>query len=150
MIRSLRATHQVVFLLLPVVLVALLVTGLAFRYNWPGSQSSPPPSDLATSETSAAVAGVKLRVRRLNQSAEPTVFKVQLVPTAPLTIPDLLVYWSEDPVAKALPSNARLLDSYRAAEIYSLPAEARGKGYLSLYSLAHREVLASISLGGQP
>jgi hypothetical protein len=150
MIRPLRATHRTVFLFLPVALAAVLVSGLALRYTWPASQSSPVPSDLATNETSAAVGGVKLKVRWLNQFKEPTVSKAQLVPTAPLTIPDLLVYWSEDPVAKALPSTARLLGSYHAGEIYSLPAEARGKGYLSLYSLAHREVLASISLGGQP
>jgi hypothetical protein len=150
MIRPLRATHRIVFLFLPVALAAVLVGGLALRYTWPASQSSPMPTDLATSETIATIAGVRLKVRWLNQSGEPLVFKVQLVPTAPLTIPDLLVYWSEGSLAKGLSSNARLLGSYRPGEIYSFPAEARGKGYLSLYSLAHREVLASISLGGQP
>jgi hypothetical protein len=148
MIRPLRATHHAVFLFLPIVLAAVLASGLALRYRWP----APHPlltTDVAASETTATVTGVSLKVRLLGPTA-PTGRKVQLVPVAHVASPDLLVYWSEDSAAKALPPSARLVGSYRAGGIYTLPANGRGQGYLSLYSLAHREVVASIPVGGQP
>ena len=148
MIRPLRATHHAVFLFLPIVLAAVLASGLTLRYSWPASPRLL-TRDVAASETTATVAGVNLKVR-LFGPAGPTERKVQLVPAAPIASPDLLVYWSEHSAAKALPSSAQLVGSYRAGGIYTLPANGRSQGYLSLYSLAHQEVVASIPVGGQP
>jgi len=147
MIRPLRATHRAVFLFLPILLPAVVGSGLALRYSWPASHPLL-TTDVAASETTATVAGVNLKIRLLGPSA-PTERKVQLVPAAPVASPDLLVYWSEDSAAKALPSNARLVGSFHAGGIYTLPANGRGQGYLTLYSLAHREVVTSIPVGAQ-
>jgi hypothetical protein len=146
--QPLRTTHRVVFLFLPIVLAAILASGLALRYQWPASHTLP-PDGVPASETTETVVGVNLKLRWFSQTV-PTERKVQLVPTAPVVSPDLLVYWSEDSAAKALPSSARLLGSYHASGIYTLPVGARSQGYLSLYSLAHRTVVASIPIGARP
>ena len=146
MIRPLRATHHAVFLFLPIVLAAVLASGLTLRYSWPASHRLL-TRDVAASETTATVAGVNLKVRLLGPAA-PTERKVQLVPAAPVASPDLLVYWSEDSAVKALPPSARLVGSYLAGGIYTLPGNGRAQGYLILYSLAHQQVVASIPVGG--
>ena len=148
MIRPLRATHHAVFLFLPIVLAAVLASGLTLRYSWPASPRLL-TRDVAASETTATVAGVNLKVRLLGP-AGPTERKVQLVPAAPIASPDLLVYWSEDSAPKALSPSARFVGSFHAGGIYTLRANGRGQGYLSLYSLAHREVVARIPVGAQP
>jgi hypothetical protein len=148
MIRPLRTTHHAVFLFLPILLAAVVASGLALRYSWPASHPLL-TTDVAASETTATIAGVNLKIRLLGPTG-PTERRVQLVPAAPVASPDLLVYWSEDSAAKALPSNARLVGSFHAGGIYTLPASGRGQGYLTLYSLAHREVVASIPAGAQP
>lgn len=147
MIQPLRATHRAVFFALPIVLAAVLASGLALRHHWPALQKLS-TNDVAMSETRMTVAR-DLKVRWLRQPA-PMERKLQLVPAKRLATPDLLLYWSEDSAAKALPSNAFFLGSFHADGIYTLPAEARDDGYLSLYSLAHREVVASIPLGACP
>ncbi|HWS97063.1 MAG TPA: hypothetical protein VN620_11405, partial [Candidatus Methylomirabilis sp.] len=87
MIRPLRATHHAVFLFLPIVLAAVLASGLTLRYSWPASHRLL-TRDVAASETTATVAGVNLKVRLLGPAA-PTERKVQLVPAAPVASPDL-------------------------------------------------------------
>jgi len=114
MIRPLRATHRAVFLFLPILLPAVVGSGLALRYSWPASHPLL-TTDVAASETTATVAGVNLKIWLLGPTG-PTERKVQLVPAAPVPSPDLLVYWSEDSAAKALPSNARLVGSFHAGE----------------------------------
>ena len=148
MIRPLRAAHRDAFLFLPILLAAVVASGLALRYPWPAPHHSL-TTEVSASETTATVAGVSLKVRLLGPTA-PTGCKVQLVTAAPVASPDLLVYWSEDSAAKALPPSARLVGSYRAGGIYTLPGNGCGQGDLSLYSLAHREVVASFPLGAQP
>jgi hypothetical protein len=148
MIRPLRATHRTVFMFLPIFLAGVVASGLALRYPWPASHHLL-MTDVAGSEAAATVAGVHLKVRSLSPTTA-TERKVQLLSTAPVVSPDLLVYWSEDSSAKALSPSARLVGSFHAGGIYTLPADARNSGYLSLYSLAHREVVASIPVGAQP
>ena len=148
MIRPLRATHHAVFLFLPILLAGVVASGLALRYRWPAPHQSL-TTEVEASETTATVAGVTLRVRLLAPTA-PTERKVQLLPAAPVASPDLLVYWSEDSTPNTLTPSARLVGPFHARAIYTLRANARGQGYLTLYSLAHREVVASIPLGAQP
>ena len=148
MIHPLRAAHHAVFLFLPILLAAVVASGLALRYRWPAPHQSL-TTEVEASETTATVAGVTLRVRLLAPTA-PTERKVQLLPAAPVASPDLLVYWSEDSTPNTLTPSARLVGPFHARAIYTLRANARGQGYLTLYSLAHREVVASIPLGAQP
>ena len=148
MTQPLRTTHRVVFWFLPIVLAAVLVGGLDLRYRWPASHKLPTNAG-TTSEASMTVAGLNLRVRWLGQTVL-TERKLQLITAKPLAAPDLLLYWSAESAAKAPPPNALFLGSYRVEGIYTAPADARSSGYLSLYSLGHRQVVASIPLGSQP
>lgn len=77
---------------------------------------------------------------------------LRIEPIGELHHPDLLVYWSPEPVT-ALPGLVRawLLGSVdpTRARTFTLPPEAvREPGYAVLFSLAEQRILASTPLGG--
>lgn len=122
MTRPLRRAHRSIWLALAAVLPTLLAAGLAFR----------PPQ--VTDER------VMDRITlRLPNGTEMVADSRELWGSA-IDAPDPLVYWSET-AAKSL-DGAQLAGSLHQGRRAVLPVPASG-GYLLLYSLAHREVLAS-------
>lgn len=150
MIRPLRAMHRVAFLFLPVFLPLVLIAGLASRYRWPTPAYTSGQTDAVVSEEVVSAGDVKLKVQLLSNPAVPGEVRFNLLASSTLVAPDLLVYWAEGPGSKALDPNARLLGAYSEGATYRLPADARSKGSVSLYSLAQQRAVASIPLGGKP
>lgn len=72
---------------------------------------------------------------------------LQVQTTAAPTRPDLLLYWSPDSPGDQLPANSVLLGALpsHALRLYNLPRTTAG-GFVSLYSLAHQELVASSPL----
>jgi hypothetical protein len=122
MTRPLRRAHRSIWLALAAALPTLLAGGLAFR----------PPQ--ITEER------VMDRITfRLPNGTEMVTDSRELWGSA-VDAPDPLVYWS-----KGVPNSiaeAYLVGSLQEGRRAVLPLPA-GRGYLLLYSLAHREVLAS-------
>jgi hypothetical protein len=78
---------------------------------------------------------------------------IELQPLRPLDRPELLLYWSRDPVVDSLPRNAHLLGriSGTHASRFALPTAAMrdrsdGSGVLVVYSLGHQAIVASARL----
>lgn len=68
---------------------------------------------------------------------------------AAVAAPDVLVYWSEQPVDEALPEGAWLLGPLRGERpaAFRVPVSLEGAdGFLVLYSLAHRQLLGGIAV----
>ena len=76
-------------------------------------------------------------------STNPEEIEVLLFPLMDLTDPDLLLYWTSGASAGGEMSQWKLLGSFAAGRVFSLPSEAKRGGHLLLYSLAHREVVDS-------
>jgi hypothetical protein len=77
---------------------------------------------------------------------------VEIVPLTDLARPDVLVYWSADPVADRLPAGAQWLGRLAgtAPRRFALPIGARvDAGRLHLYSLGHAQWLGSAVLGAE-
>ena len=122
MTRTLRRAHRSIWLAQAVAIPTLLAAGLAFR----------PPQ--VTDER------VMDRITlRLPNGTEMVADSRELWGNA-VDAPDPLVYWSEAS-AKSI-AEAQLAGSLQQGRraVLSVPASS---GYLLLYSLAHREVLAS-------
>jgi hypothetical protein len=122
MTRPLRRAHRYSWLTLGAVLPTLLAAGLVFR---------PPqaPEDRVTDRIALV----------LPNGTEIVADSHDLWGSA-VEAPDLLVYWSETP-ANSL-AGAKPIGSLAHGRRSALELPAKG-GYLLLYSLAHREVLAS-------
>jgi hypothetical protein len=122
MTRPLRRTHRYVWIALAGILPALVAAGLALR------PPQAPEERLADRITLMLPNGTEMvaDTRELWGSA--------------VDAPDPLVYWSETP-AKSL-AGAKPIGSLAHGRRTALAVPAKG-GYLLLYSLAHREVLAS-------
>jgi hypothetical protein len=133
MIRPLRRAHRAVVTTLAVLLPVLVVAGLAARREVPASMESmrlSPRPATREEETPGVIVRWEKRLERL-------------------PAPDVLVYWSREPVAGSeLPRDAVLLGRF-VPGVLPRPA-SRSAGYLILYSLARREVLDTARLGGQP
>ena len=154
MIHPLRTTHCSMFLALALFLPVLFVSGLFSRHKWP---TKPTPDsiqlradEVAVSEQTANLNGRKFAVRIFADRSNQDELEIQLSPTLSLVIPDVLVYWSETESTPELSANARLLGPFSPTDHYRLPAEARGRGFIVLYSLAQKQVLGSFSMGGRP
>ena len=122
MTRPLRRAHQSIWLALAAILPALLAAGLALR----------PPQGM----DERVVDRITLR---LPNGTEMVADSRELWGSA-VEMPDPLVYWSKT-AAKSL-AEARLVGSLQQGRRAALPLPV-SSGYLLLYSLAHREVLAS-------
>jgi len=122
MTRPLRRAHRYVWIALGGILPALVVAGLALR----------PPQ--ALEERLAD------RITLMLPNGTEMVADTRELWGNAVDAPDVLVYWSETP-AKSL-AGAKPIGSLAHGCCSALTLPAKG-GYLLLYSLAHREVLAS-------
>ena len=122
MTRPLRRAHRYVWIALGGILPALVAAGLALR------PPQAPEERLADRIT-----------LRLPNGTEMVADTRELWGSA-VDAPDPLVYWSQTP-AKSL-DGAKPVGSLARGRRSALALPAKG-GYLVLYSLAHREVLAS-------
>jgi len=122
MTRPLRSAPRYVWIALGGVLLALLAVGLALR--------SPQAPEERVSE----------RITLVLPDGTEMVADSQDLWGSAVKAPDPLVYWSETP-AKSL-AGAKPIGSLAHGRRSALALPAKG-GYLLLYSLAHREVLAS-------
>lgn len=144
MIRKLRARHRAVILLLAPILPAILLVALLGRSRIPPTGL---PRELAERRDSRLVPvgsdwtlleSPKIRARFLAQQGDSIPSAIVLDPIEQPMPPDLLVYWVEAAGGStALPADAVLLGSLKADEELRLPASNRG--YLIVYSLAHRQ-----------
>jgi hypothetical protein len=150
MIRPLRTCHRNGFLALAVLLPAVLAVGLRGRRKpvlVPAQDSS--AGFTVVSEETGHWRNYPISVRKISRGTTQSGMWLQLLPQKEIVVPDVLVYWSADPPAGALPANALLLGSFDASASYSVPSGG-ATGYLILYSAAERNVLDATALGGQP
>ncbi len=122
MTRPLRRAHRFTWLALAVALPSLFAAGLALR-----------PAQVADERI------VDRITLRLPNGTEMVADSRELWGNA-VAAPDPLVYWSESG-GKSL-NRAQLAGSLQQGRRSAIPVPSSG-GYLLLYSLAHREVLAS-------
>ena len=160
MIAGLRARHRASFValavLLPCALAATLVSrrevapSLAPSRGTPGlapSRGTPGLAAPASPPTRAGVSrqgGVEVHTR---EGLDAGV--VELAAPRDLALPDVLAYWSSARPEGELPNPCTLLGSFAgtAPRCFELPPDARvtsagaGRGWISLYSLGHQEVV---------
>ncbi len=144
MIRRLRARHRAMIVLLTPILPAILLVALVGRSPVPPTGL---PRELTDArDTSLAPVGSewtllqspKIRARFFAQRGDSTPSAIALDPVEQPTPPDLLLYWAETAGdSTTLPADALLLGPLEAGKQWKLPGSNRG--YLILYSLAHRE-----------
>jgi hypothetical protein len=126
--------------ILPVILLVALVgrspvppTGLPRELRDQGDPSLVPVGSEWTLLQSPTI-----RARFLAQQGDSTPAAIVLNQIQRPTPPDLLIYWAETAGdSTTLPADALLLGPLEAGKQLKLPASKRG--YLILYSLAHRE-----------
>ena len=153
MIRALRIRHRIAWTVMGVGLPLLFLSALASRRP-PQSMAVRP--DLSTRDLGAWVTtgfqdqifgDLPIRWNQIGDGEPPARAGIELLRSAPLTVPDPLLYWSADrPEDEAsLPGTAYLVGAVGADEVqrFPLPADALLKsGVLYVYSLAHQEVVA--------
>jgi hypothetical protein len=152
MIQPLRKLHRSVFLAWTAILPAVFLGGVLSRPRWPkpANAKEAGPGKLLVWEKTESLRNHPTRIRLLRDQTDKESLSVQFAPENPLVAPDVLVYWVSHPSPADLPSDARLLGSFRPLQVYELPKEAMNRGHVMLYSLALRESLGSIALGAQP
>ncbi len=122
MTRPLRRAHRSIWLALSAVLPSLLAAGLALR-----------PAPVADERMTERI------TFRLPNGTEMVADSRELWGNA-VDAPDPLIYWSETGTKSI--AEAQLAGSLHQGRRAAIPVPSSG-GYLLLYSLAHREVLAS-------
>jgi hypothetical protein len=144
MIRRLRARHRVMIVLLTPILPVILLIALVGRSPVPPTglprelMDQGDPSLVPVGSEWTLLQSPKIRARFLAQQGDSTPSAVLLNQIQQPTPPDLLLYWAETAGdSTTLPADALLLGPLEAGKQLKLPAANRG--YLILYSLAHRE-----------
>jgi hypothetical protein len=144
MIRRLRARHRVMIVLLTPILPVILLVALVGRSPVPQSgfprelMNQVDPSLVPVGAEWTLLESPRIQARFLARQGDSTPSAIALDPVQQLTPPDLLLYWAESAGdSTRLPANALLLGPLEARRPLKLPASNRG--YLILYSLAHRE-----------
>lgn len=122
MTRSLRHAHQTIWLALAAALPSLLAAGLALR-----------PTQVADERMMDRI------TLRLPNGTEMVADSRELWGNA-VDAPDPLIYWAETGTQSN--AEAQLAGSLQQGRRSAIPVPSSG-GYLLLYSLAHREALAS-------
>jgi hypothetical protein len=122
MTRPLRRAHRCIWLALAAALPSLLAAGLALR-----------PAQVADERVMDRI------TVRLPNGTEMVADSRELWGNA-VDAPDPLIYWS-DSATKSI-AGAHLAGTLQQGRRAAIPVPSSG-GYLLLYSLAHREVLAS-------
>lgn len=160
MIRPLRRRHRVTVSVLAVVLPVLFVAGLLTRRP-PAVMETLPGALRPDSGTSSILLaeepglwGDAAITTRLYADGTPAArLAVALRPDAYLKAPDILVYWHPTrPTDDAVPDGAYLLGTLAGthAQRFILPDTAlRADGHLMLYSLGHRQVIATAGLASK-
>ena len=153
MIRSLRIRHRIAWTVLAVGLPVLFLSALASRRP-PRSMAAAPnfsTRDLGTWVTigfqDQMFGDLPIRWNQIGDGKPPSRAGIELLRSAPLAVPDPLLYWSADRPAddRSLPGTAFLVGMVGTDEVqrFPLPADALLKnGALYVYSLAHQEVVA--------
>ena len=144
MIRRLRARHRVMIVLLTPLLPVILLVALAGRSPVPQTgfprelMNQVDPSLVPVGAEWTLLESPRIQARFLARQGDSTPSAIALDPVQQPTLPDLLLYWAESAGdSTTLPADALLLGPLEARRPLKLPASNRG--YLILYSLAHRE-----------
>ena len=144
MIQPLRTVHRFAFVALAFVLPMVIAPGVASRYPQvpSGSHAVRLPSSAHVMRTSGALwQKHAMGTEFYSDSSRPGEIEVVLMPTEALNEPDLLLYWSVDPLSgDSIPGPARLIGPFMAGKPFVLPLSADRSGYLVLYSLPHQTV----------
>ena len=146
MIQPLRTTHRKAFAVLAIALPAVFWAGLRAREVRPGQSSAMGtiPSGLYLLRQSDRLWGKHIiQSRFYGDSANGDEVEVFLLPQEEMNDPDLLLYWTGDLRPAADISRWKLLGTFGAGRLFSLPLDAKRGGHLALYSLAHQEVVDS-------
>ncbi|MCI0389900.1 MAG: hypothetical protein MOB07_14215 [Acidobacteria bacterium] len=157
MITSLRNRHRMVVTALAFLVPIVFVSGLMIRRPIPVSDRLPiiqtdPASGQASVlfEDETLWKGLAITTRVVVKGSDGSNLFLELQATRHLAEPDALVYWSESqPISERLPENAILLGKLNDMQVerWSLPERASAvTGYLTLYSLAHRKIVATAEL----
>lgn len=158
MIAPLRRRHRIVWLVLGLLPIALVMALAArppkslFASDLPAALDLMAVATTATAiaESTGSIAGVDVRMAVYETGPG---LSLALEPLVELPYPDVLAYWTALPAEASLPSPAYLLGSIAGgrSQTLPLPGVAPGAdGYLTLYSLAHGQVLGSVSLPAIP
>lgn len=163
MIASLRNRHRIIVTALAFFVPIVFVSGLMIRKPIPPSDRLPiTHTDLATEQASVLYEdknlwkGQAITTRVVVIERDRSNLFLELQGTRNLAEPDVLVYWSESqPLPDRLPENALLLGKLSGVQVerLSLPERASAiRGYLTIYSLAHRKIVAAaeLSIPGSP
>jgi len=144
MIRRLRTRHRAMIVLLTPILPIILLVALVGRSPVPPTGL---PRELADPRDPTLVPvgsewtlldSPRIQARFLARPGDSTPSAITLDQVQRPTPPDLLLYWAETAGdSTTLPADALLLGPLEAGKQLKLPAANRG--YLILYSLAHRE-----------
>jgi hypothetical protein len=157
MIHNRRQLHRNIFSVLLLVIPLMLVLSLVFRPQVPPVvefdaelQQQAGLVKTAPLSTVDAVADSNQFDLRIHKQQDDIVTAVTIQPRSFLLKPDLLVYWSRHKaIDNSLPASAHLvgrLTGISARELQLPPDAADLSGNLMIYSLAHYEVVTSISL----
>ena len=149
MIQPLRTAHRTIFLGLGILLPVLLIAGISSRSKnvvMPVATQDLPQAGAVFGQQTISLGGQKIEVRiaKIQSAAGATQF--QLVPSAPLVAPDLLLYWTAESAA-SLPNNATLIRAYNSQQPFSVPPARAANEFLLLYDLPHQRVIATFPLG---
>jgi hypothetical protein len=146
MIQPLRALHRKTFAALAIVLPAMFWIGLRAR-EVPLRQSSEivtMPSNMYLLRQSDRLWGKHIiQSKFYGDSANGEEVDVLFLPSPEMNDPDLLLYWTGDLRPATEISGWKLLGTFKAGRIFSLPFDAKRGGHLALYSLAHQEFVDS-------
>ena len=144
MIQPLRKIHRRAFLASAVVLPILFVSGVASRQPLPEAPATPSqtPRLAKISETAFRVNGATLTTRVFKYDGT---LALQISTATPLLAPDVLVYFSAASPTQAPTNDSLFLGAFIPGQLYPLPKNPRG--YITLYSLAQKQTLASFPVG---
>jgi hypothetical protein len=144
MIRKLRARHRAMIVLLTPILPVILLVALVARSPVPQTglprelMDQEDPNLVAVGSEWTMLKSPRIQARFLARQGDSTPSAIALDYVEQPTPPDLLLYWAETAGdSTTLPADAVLLGPLETGKQLRLPVANRG--YLILYSLAHRE-----------
>ena len=153
MIQPLRKVHRRVFSILAIGVPAILWMGLQAREELPSQKSATAemPSNLYLVRQSDRLWGKHIiQSKFYGDSANGQEVQVLFELPQELSDPDLLLYWTGDLRPSAEISQWKLLGTFTAGRVFTLPANAKRGGHLALYSLAHGEFVDSALVENLP
>ena len=148
MIQSLRTANRRVFAALAFVLPAVIVVGLVARRPplLPSSKKYDREARQPTQRVDQTWLQHKIHSVRLRNANDPATVQIVLEPLDDISAPDLLVYWSPElSGSDSLPTGAVLLGAFESSKPLQL-RDNHARGFLVLYSLAHRRIIDAAPL----